>query len=555
MKIKPIVLPSLICIIPLLFCFCKKDEPLDGIEETDNSFKMISNTNGRIHAENGTLTTNYMDGQGFVYGGINPAPLESPSNTDVSQLMFANPKTDPFTFDVNSSQLSQTLGYAEQYLDPSIELRFYLPTGQPQERLQENINAVQSIVNQHYTYQNHDLLATWILPPNWDSENEHVVMIYNPGFQHSNNSKLFGEPFGFFQSYMRALQISTSKNIILLHLNCGGRTASGLQLGWENNVNQALEWGETHLGVDRHKILVSGASRGGYSSCVLSARLQEFPENQVRGIFSSVFGTATLDYQHYELVPSDLNSKFTFGLAEWRRKAVFSASLEEIEIHGPLGALSSLVTHTDKPEVQIYCAFGSADPTMLPSSAYKLYQQVENATTVHPLFDLFLGKGHDAGDDQRNVYVGNMAAALSDNSAWQFQNGYNTWSNAGNIINQNNQQTLHLRVANRLAFSIQGGESNRTATIEVVGEIGANFEVVIRNSSNQTIEQWNSSIGSEGYNWLDFNIPSQNGFYEVELISNASSIGKTTFEVLIDVAISELSNRSDWRPDIMPVIF
>ncbi len=539
----------------MFFYSCTKVEPPKTTENTENSFSMISNSTGRIHIENGTLATNYKYGEGFVYGGIDPAPMESPSNTDASQLLFANPKTDPFTFDVNSSQLSASLGYAEQYLNPSIELRFYLPTEQPQGRLEKNINALQCLVNQHYTYQNHDLLVTWILPPNWDSENEHVVMIYTPGFQHSNNSKVFGEPSGFFQSYVRALQLSSSKNIIFLHVNCGGRTASGLQLGWENNVNRALDWGETHLGVDRHKILVSGGSRGGYSSCVLGARLQGFSENQVRGIFSSVFGTATLDYQHYELVPSDLNSKFKFGLAEWRRKTVFSTSLEDIEMHGPLGALSSLVTHTDKPEIQLYCAFGSADPTMLPSSAYKLYQQVENATTVHPLFDLFLGKGHDAGDDQRNVYVGNMAAALSDGTSWQTQSGYNTRDNAGNISNQNNQQTLHLRVANRLAFSIQGGESNRTATIEVVGEIGTNFEVVIRNSSNQIIEQWSSTIGNSGYSWLDFNIPSQSGSYEVELLSDASSIGTNTFEVLTDVAVNEFSNNSEWRPDIMPVIF
>jgi len=502
-----------------------------------------------IEIEGSGIATNYQTGKGFVVGGTDPAPFESATITDASQLIFANDRTDPFTYNASSEELQLILNVARQRLGEDTRLRSLSSQNQPELRLQSQANAIQFIVNQYYEQQQHRLLVTWGIPPGWSSSKPSTVLIFTPGMGHSNNSKLFGEPLnGFFEAYCYVLQQSQSRQIILIHLNCGGRTASAIQPGWETTVNSALQWGTQHLGIDRSKLVLTGASRGGYASFVLGARLHTSPDNQVRGIFSSVFGSAVQESQHYELVPSDLESKFRLSLAEYNRRIIFTNELETMKAFGPIGG-STLLQESSKPPVVIYAAFGSADPTMLLSSTLLLYHQLKD-TRTQALFEVYAGVGHNAGNDQRNMKAANTAAQLSDNLPVTASEGYRVLSN-NKVINQSDQIITHLRLPRWLARTVNGS-AIRKAYLELVGPIASSYLVQLINPNQQVIKSWSGSMNKDQYQWLEFDIPAQ-GDYTVTLIADGEHIGSNTLSV--KEAITENDITDEWRPDLMPVIF
>lgn len=333
-----------------------------------------------------------------------------------------------------------------------------------------------------------------------------------------------------------------------MHLNCGGRTASGIQPGWEAVVNKALEWGAENLGIDRSKLVLTGASRGGYASFVLGARLHTFPENQVRGIFSSVFGSAGQESQHYELVPSDLQSKFSLSLAEYNRRIIFTNNVTELKSFGPLGS-AQLFQDRVKPPVLIYAAFGSADPTMLLSSALLMYQRLK-PTDTRPLFEIYAGAGHNAGNNRRNMKTATIAAQLSDDRSVSLESGFHVFAN-GIAINQSDNSIVHLRLPRWLARRIDGSDI-RKAFLELVAPEGTLYEVQISNEDQQVIEFWRGKTNEDQYEWLAFDVPVQ-GDYTATLYANGERIGSGGFSVRESISAVDVTD--EWRPDLMPVIF
>lgn len=102
-----------------------------------------------IEIEGGAIATNYKSGVGFFVGANDPAPLESATITDASQLIFANERTDPFTYNASSEELQHLLAMARTRVGQEIQLRFLSSYDQPERRLSLGANTIQFIVNQY----------------------------------------------------------------------------------------------------------------------------------------------------------------------------------------------------------------------------------------------------------------------------------------------------------------------------------------------------------------------------------------------------------------------
>ena len=253
----------------------------------------------------GPLNTNYTEGVGFAPGTGSDVYIESAADyvngeyvvhTDARQPHFPNARTDITTYDCSSPELGQALQTAAGVLGKSVIMRFIKPDTTFLSKLEKaDLGEVklQVIVNQHFQVDGHDLLVTWILPPNWNPDvgKRYAPFIFIPGYGHPNNTKLFQQqPPVFLYTYFTALQRSASDNLIMMHINGGGRSSLLAQQGFEQVVDVALEWGEHNLGLDRTQIILNGGSRGGFGSVILEGRLAQMEGNQVRGVFASVFG-------------------------------------------------------------------------------------------------------------------------------------------------------------------------------------------------------------------------------------------------------------------------
>jgi hypothetical protein len=290
-----------------------------------------------------------------------------------------------------------------------------------------NSSHVQLIVNQPFHADGNDLLATWVLPPRWSPSGRYPLLVCIPGMSHSNNSKLFGDP-SFLSTYYSALQKAGGKCIILVHFNCGGRTALGLHSGFETVLDEALRFGGKQLGARRDAIVLNGGSRGGYCALCWGARLSRLPGYHIRGIFASVFGIISAETSTpFELVASMATNYGIYGddFGHWktllyetdggdiRRRYMGTADLGEVERLGPLGAAAALVESAKASPVSIYLAYGTADPTSLNSSYHRTYAALANRRGVSLQADFYLGLGHEAGNAQRNQNAVGFIAALA----------------------------------------------------------------------------------------------------------------------------------------------
>jgi hypothetical protein len=200
----------------------------------------------------GPLNTNYQAGAGFFPGGSDPDPAPPVITrnglpvitTDAAGKTFPNQRTDAMTFDRNSKPLTDLARSTAEILGRRVPLKFHRPAPGFEAGLETGVDKVQFVVNQLFTADGHDVLATWALPPHWSPDRTYVTLIGVPGMSHTNNSKLFAEPSqSFLKTWLTAVTESRNAGVIFVHFNCGGRSAMGLHPGFEQVLDAALLWG------------------------------------------------------------------------------------------------------------------------------------------------------------------------------------------------------------------------------------------------------------------------------------------------------------------------
>ncbi len=290
-----------------------------------------------VSLESPRLHTGYTAGVGADPAkGHDPAPADPFGITNAAEGRFPNHDTDVVTFGCEGPELGRLVAMARLELKRPVPVRFFDPDDDLLTSLERGSPSIQIIANQRFEGRGRPLLVTWVLPPGWDPSKGHAIIFFSPGMLQTPNSKLIGDDVAF-RSFARALARSSTDRVVLAISNVGGRTASGLQPLAEVAVVEALEYGAAHYGVDRQKVVLSGASRGGSATVSLGRRLQAFPEIRVRGISAGVFGLGHAELMGpLELAPSDLGDRAAMSVTERFTRILGWPTAALAEEHGTL---------------------------------------------------------------------------------------------------------------------------------------------------------------------------------------------------------------------------
>jgi hypothetical protein len=377
---------------------------------------------------------------------------------------------------------------------------------------------------------------------------------------HSNNSKMFADT-AFLKSYFHALRwAGDCASIVMLQFNCGGRSSMGLHPGFEAVLDEALRWGEKHLGARRDALVLMGGSRGGYGSLCWGARLSVLSGYRIQGIFASVFGIASVETSHpFELVPSVATNYNILGdFEEWkhllygtdgaelRRRYFATEDIVEVERLGPLGAAKLLGAASARAPISIYLAFGTADRTALNSSHHRIHAALKKYPGLQVQADFFQGHSHEAGNDERNENAARFVAALArgESPALASQRRYIARER---VLTDPVRIPAHLRLPQRTA-------PGRSPICDITGPVDAGFEVRILDQDGKQVAREAGVINSEEYAMPHLKAPDSPGAYTLQFRLDGRLIGAHPLIVERELPRTYEDLKQRWLPAAMPVI-
>lgn len=499
----------------------------------------------------GMVNTNFDNNKKEMAGGMDADTRYVPNQTRADADFYPNMVTDRMMVR-RDAPVWQQLGLAfNQVMGKGVNITPIVPNPGFEHGLVRDGNTINLVSNQLFRASRgpdtpkRSLLVTWILPPDWQPDQPHALLMIFPPMGQSNNMALFDDPaLKNWVVLMEALKASTSKRLAIMLVNSGGLTASGLQPDLEYPLLEAVRFGVASLGIDPQRIAMMGEGRGGYAAMRMAGMLSQIASPgaklAIRGVFVGEAGTVHEELSvHPTFAPFDLQNRRAENADDTVRRLVGVPSLQELAALAPDRALAGL-----KPTMpMVFFWHGNIwNPALLPFSVARLMTVVQRLPNSLSQFLVDHSDTLNRHGDQRYRMAVACLVALSDH-----QNCTLDETGLIHADSQGMQMPIMLRAP---AFALM----RQPVDVEIMAAAGTPITIVAAGSSQVRRTLPEQIIPDRGVLRLTLPASTGEGRMVVEVFSQQQMLGKVTFPVV--GAVPDLSlpgaRTEIFSPAIMP---